>query len=256
VAHRLFQLGVKVLVSEREHSSHARRGMAFIDALFEGEAQLAGVKACWCADLQGVEICWSRGEAVPVVTLADDLIVRSMHFDALVEATMRRHQQPPDLRQQAPLSIGIGPGFIPNENCHAAIETQWGPAMGKILRDRAPAARSGGPPELGGAGGERFVVAPASGTWRTSARLGQFVNAGELLGELGGQAVHAPIAGHLRGLTWDGVEVQSGQRVGEVDPRQRPDVFGLGERPQAIADGVAELLGFPAATSGADRDGR
>jgi len=55
--------------------------------------------------------------------------------------------------------------------------------------------------------------------------------------------VRAPIAGHLRGLSRDGVQVLSGARLVEVDPRRAPELAGLGERPLAIARGVVEALG-------------
>jgi hypothetical protein len=121
--------------------------------------------------------------------------------------------------------------------------------MGSVLRDRAAAARSGGPRALDGVTRERFVPAPRGGAWRTRATLGQRVTAGEILGSLEGQALRAPISGTLRGLARDGVQVQVGQRVIEVDPRVAPQVHGLGERPWAIARGVAEALGLQLADS-------
>jgi xanthine dehydrogenase accessory factor len=248
VAHRLFQLGLQVLVSEREKSPHARRGMAFTDALFEGDSSLDGVSARWQGDLSGVMECWQRGDAVPVVTLPEEMLIASLHFDAIVEATMRRYAVPPDLRKLAPCVIGLGPGYVPGENCHVAIETQWGPAMGKVLRDSAAAPRSGGPRALAGVTRERFAISPAAGIWRTDLRLGQHVKAGQPLGRLGEHVVSAPIDGHLRGLARDGVQVPADQRLAEVDPRDTPQVFGLGERPLAVADGVVRALGLAADT--------
>jgi xanthine dehydrogenase accessory factor len=248
VAHRLFRLGVQVLVSERERSPHARRGMAFTDALFEGHASLDGVEARWQPDLPGVRECWQRGDAVPVVTLPEDLLVSGLQFDALVEATMRRYKVPPDLRPLAPCVVGLGPGYVPGENCHLAIETQWGAAMGQVLHDSPAATRSGGPVALAGVTRERFAIAPAAGTWRTARNLGQHVEAGEELGWVGDHLVRVPVTGHLRGLARDGVQVPAGQRVAEVDPRESPQIFGLGERPLAIAEGVVIALGLaPAA---------
>jgi len=244
IAHSLFRRGIRVLVSERERSPHSRRGMAFTDALFEGQASLDGVTARWQPDLAGVRECWQRLDAVPVVTLPEESLISSLAFDAIVEATMRRYQAPPDLRSLAPCTIGVGPGYMPGENCHVAIETQWGPAMGKVLRDRAPASRSGGPVALAGVTRERFAIAPAAGIWRTGLSLGQRVEAGEELGRLGQQQVRVPISGYVRGLSRDGVQVPAGQRVAEVDPRDEPQVFGLGERPRAIAEGVVLALGL------------
>ena len=67
------------------------------------------------------------------------------------------------------------------------------------------------------------------------------------VGALDGEPIRAPIAGHLRGLTHDDVEVRAGARLVEVDPRTPPQVFGLGERPLAVAAGVARALGLEGA---------
>jgi xanthine dehydrogenase accessory factor len=245
VAHRLFLAGLEVLIAERAASAHARRGMAFTDALFDGSAVLEGVEARWQPDLPAVLSCWRDARRIPVVTMSEAGLIAQLGFDVIVEATMRRQAEPADLRAVVALAIGIGPGQIPGCNCHVAIETQWGEAMGRVLRDRAAAVRSGGPRALDGVTRERFVPATREGTWRTQATLGQRVAAGETLGWLDGEAMCAPINGTLRGLARDGVEVRRGQRLIEVDPRAAPEVRGLGERPRAIAHGVAEALGLP-----------
>ena len=245
VAHRLFLAGLQVLISERPASAHARRGMAFTDALFDGCAVLEGVEARLRDDVAGVIASWSTGQHIPVVTLPESELLSQLGFDVIVEATMRRQGQPPDLRAMAATSIGLGPGYIPGRNCHVAIETQWGGDMGRVLRDRAAAMRSGGPKALDGVTRERFVAAARAGTWRTKATLGQRVAAGEILAWLEETEVRAPIGGTLRGLARDGIQVREGQRVIEVDPRAAPEVHGLGERPRAIARGVAEALGLP-----------
>jgi xanthine dehydrogenase accessory factor len=152
---------------------------------------------------------------------------------------------PPDVRSLAPLVIGLGPGYEPGVNCHVAIESQWGPAMGAVLRDRPAAPRAGGPRALDGVTRERFVISPCSGIWKSGAGLGQAVRAGEVIGQIGAETIRAPIDGHVRGLSRDGIHVQANQRVLEVDPRAEPQIFGLGERPAAIARGVMQALGLP-----------
>ncbi len=242
VAHVLFRRGLQVLICERPRSSHARRGMAFTDALFDGSATLEGVRACCQPDMTAVAACWHAGREIPIVILAEDLLAAANRFDVLVDATMRRHREPEDRRALAGCVIGLGPGYVPGQNCHVAIESQWGPNMGRVLHDRAAEPRSGGPYALDGVTRERFAIAPCAGTWQTTAVLGQPVHVGEVIGQLGAHAIRAPIAGHLRGLSRDGVEVLSGQRLLEVDPRLEPQIMGLGERPLAIANGVAAAL--------------
>lgn len=242
VAHALFLHGARVLIAERPRSPHARRGMAFTDALFDGRAVLDGVVARRVDDLPGIEDCWRSGDCIPVVTLAESLLTAAIAFDIVVEATMRREPVRADLRALAPCTVGLGPGYTPGANCHVAIETQWGERMGEVLHDRPAAPRAGGPRALDGVTRERFVPAVSAGTWRTTATLGQRVQVGDVIGHLEGQPVHAPIAGHLRGLSRDGVNVAVGARLIEVDPRSKPELSGLGERPLAIAQGVVTAL--------------
>lgn len=242
VAHLLFRRGFAVLIAEKPRSAHARRGMAFTDALFDGSAVLEGVEARCQHDADGVLACWACGEALPMATMPEGELLATLAFDVLIDATMRRNHEPADLRLLAPLGIGVGPGYEPGRNCHVAIETQWGAAMGRVLRDQPAAPRAGGPRALQGVTRERFAIAPASGTWMTQARLGQPVRAGDIIGELAGHEVCAPIGGTLRGLARDGVPVMAGQRLVEVDPRAEPQIHGLGERPLAVAQGVLAVL--------------
>jgi xanthine dehydrogenase accessory factor len=242
IAHSLFRRGLRVLICDKAMSPHARRGMAFTDAIFDGCATLDGVEARCEADASGVEIRWKQGDAIPIVIFPDQEVFGTWRFDVIVDATMKRNREPEDLRNLATLGIGVGPGYQPGRNCHMAIETQWGDAMGRLLLDSPAAMRSGGPRALDGVTRERFAIAPCSGVWKTQAVLGQSVEAGDVVGELAEHSIRAPIAGKLRGLSRDGVDVMVGQRLVEVDPRFQPEIRGLGERPLAIARGVVEAL--------------
>lgn len=241
VAHRLFTAGELVALCDLPGSAHARRGMAYTDALFDGEAELEGVRARRVDRVGALRELWRDRAAIPLSTMPERELLADPGFDVVIDATMRRNVRV-DLRSWAPLTLGLGPGFVPGVNCHVAIETRWGPDMGEVLRDAPAAARAGGPKPLDGVGRERFVAAPTSGRWRTSARIGAPVAAGDVVGMLAGQAIRAPLDGTLRGVTRDDVDVRAGQRIVEVDPRAIPQVFGLGERPVAVARGVLEAL--------------
>lgn len=244
VAHRLHLAQFEVLICERPSSTHLRRGMAFTDALFDGSALLEGVSAHWQSDVAAVCACWAEKSAIPMVTLPEAQLLESVRFDVIIDATMRRELLHADLRPLAPLTIGLGPGFAPGRNCHVAIETQWGESMGRVLRDVPAATRSGGPRKLDGVSRERFVFAEEPGQWHTHAQLGQCVAPGEVIGELAGQPIRAPIGGTLRGLARDGVAIAASGHLAEIDPRVTPEVNGLSERPLAIALGVMSVLGF------------
>jgi len=242
IAHLLFRQRFHVLICERPRSTHMRRGMAFVDALFADVAMLDGVEAQLQRTVDGIESCWAAARAIPIVALPEEQVLTALRFDIAVDAILHRAALTSDLRAMADFTVGLGPGYAPGVNCHVAVETQWGDTMGRVLRDRPTAPRSGGPRPLDGVARERFAIAPAAGRWQSQAGLGQAVRAGEVLGTLDELPIRAPIGGYLRGLSRDGVEVLAGQRLLEVDPRPVPEVFGLGERPRAIARGVLSAI--------------
>ncbi|BCU06426.1 hypothetical protein [Allochromatium tepidum] len=51
----------------------------------------------------------------------------------LVDARMRKRQVPEDQRHPAPLTIGLGPGFIAGGQVHLAVETAWGEDLGRLI---------------------------------------------------------------------------------------------------------------------------
>ncbi len=244
VAHRIFGMGMRTLIVERPQSPHARRGMAYIDALFDGHASLEGVECRFCVEWAQVHQLWAHHEAIPLVTISEERLLSAQRFHVLVDATMRRIGEPRDWRGRAQHAIGLGPGFAPGVNCDVAIETQWGERMGEVLWNQPATARSGGPKLLAGVGRERFVVSPQAGVWRSDRKLGEAIGSQEVIGFLNEQPLLAPLAGFVRGLARNGVSVLQNQRLAEIDPRTEPQVFGLGERPQKIADGVAAVINF------------
>ena len=82
-----------------------------------------------------------------------------------------------------------------------------------------------------------------AGVLRTQARIAQRVSAGEVVATIGDEPLAAPLNGILRGLTHDGVHVDAGTKVVEVDPRgDVSKVTGLGPRPLRIGEGVLRAI--------------
>ncbi len=104
-------------------------------------------------------------------------------------------------------------------------------------------ALAGEPRLLGGHGRDRYVYAPATGTFRTAHQIGDDVAAGNAVASIDDLPVMAPLSGCLRGLCRDGVPVATGTKVIEVDPRGGAAIVtGIGERPRQIADGVLAAI--------------
>ncbi|HEY5318205.1 MAG TPA: hypothetical protein VIJ20_09500 [Solirubrobacteraceae bacterium] len=243
VAHRLFRSGYPVLIHDVPMPAAPRRGMAFTDAVFEGECTLDGVTARRVDDLALLARALADRRSLPVSILDFTEVLAAATPDVLVDARMRKRAHPERQLELAPLTIGLGPNFVAGDTTHLAIETQWGDELGKVLRAGATNPLGGEPRSFSGHARDRFVYAPVSGVLRTDAAIGQRVTGGELVAAIDGEELTAPLDGILRGLTHDGVPVELGAKVVEVDPRgEIGAVIGLGPRPSRIAEGVEAAI--------------
>jgi xanthine dehydrogenase accessory factor len=247
VAHLLHGSGFGVAIHDVGRPAAPRRGMAFTDAVFDGTCELAGLRARRVDDLAALDAALdpARGAAgeVPVTTADLDALLAAVRPEVLVDARMRKRARPEVQRHLAPLTIGLGPNFVVGETTDLAIETIWGDDLGAVVSAGATRRLAGEPRSFDGHARDRFVYAPAAGLLRTEAAIGQLVRAGDPVAAIGELELRAPLDGILRGLTHDGVEVEAGAKVVEVDPRgEAGSVFGIGERPRRIARGVLAAI--------------
>jgi xanthine dehydrogenase accessory factor len=242
VAHLLVRSGYAVVLHDVDKPTAPRRGMAFTDAIFDGSAELEGVTARRVDDI--VALAEAACGATPCVTTSGlGFVLAAVQPAALVDARMRKREEPEVQIDLAPLTIGLGPGFVAGQTTHLAVETQWGASLGEVLTAGATLALGGEPRSFDGHARDRFVYAPAAGILRTDAAIGDRVAAGDVVATIGDEQLAAPLDGILRGLTHDGVPVTRGLKVLEVDPRGDPaKIAGIGERPRRIAEGVLAAL--------------
>lgn len=243
VAHVLFGAGHRVIVHDGAMPMHTRRGMSFADAMFDGTCELESVRGKLARDPDDLPYMARCSKAIPVTCDEFRTVLESLRPEVIVDARMRKRAQPERQLGLAPLTIGLGPNFVAGETTDLVVETQWGDELGRVIAEGSSRPLAGGPRALGGYGRERYVHAPAAGLFRTRRRIGERVDAGEVIAMLGAAALVAPLRGCIRGLTHDGVSVDAGTKVIEIDPRDRPSaVFGLGERPRRIAGGVLAVV--------------
>lgn len=243
VAHRLFGAGYPVLIQEVVRPAYIRRGMAFTDAVFEGKADLQGVLAKRPPSAQDVQRMLSCHRAIPVFIGSLPESVQAFAPDVLVDARMRKRVAAEPQRGLAPLSIGLGPGFTAGHEVDLVVETAWGPQLGRVIRQGTAQALAGEPAPIEGVGRDRCVYAAAAGEISHCVAIGSWAEAGEEVARLDGQPVLAPVSGHVRGICHAGAAVEAGAKIVEMDPRREaPVLYGLGERPRRIAEGVLAAI--------------
>lgn len=242
-AHLLFRSGYAVLIRESPQPTATRRKMAFTDAVFDGQAWLEGIEARRLDDPAGLLPALEARRFIPLTVADFEGILKEVSPAVLVDARMRKHSRPETQLGLAPLTLGLGPNFVAAQTVDVVIETGRGENLGRVIRSGASAPLAGEPVAFGGHARDRYVYAPTAGVFRTTLQVGDPVRQGQVIAEINGQPLTAPLDGSLRGLTRDGVPVTLKTKVIEVDPRgAAAQTSGIAERPVIIAAGVLQAI--------------
>ena len=241
-ARLLFLDGFRVAVLERAEPLALRRPVAFAQAALSGRTEVDGVPArlVEASELRACLACAER--FVPVCIDPEGATLRDLRPQVVVDGRMAKRNlgtRPSDAR----LVIGLGPGFRAPDDVHAVIETQRGPELGRVRWEGEAQPDTGRPAEVLGVTFDRVLRAPVAGRFRGVRAIGDLVRAGDIVAEIAGRPVVAGIDGLLRGLLGDGVSVEQGVKVGDVDPRGREvDPCRISEKGRAIAAGTLEAI--------------
>lgn len=241
VAWRLSRAGVPLVVTELSAPLTVRRSVALSTAVTDGSVEIDGMLGRLAPSMaEALDLARSgRGDVVPVVVSPD---LPDVGADVVVDARLAKRNIDTSI-DDAPLVIGLGPGFVVGVDCDVVVETMRGPHLGRALWVGAAQADTGTPGVVGGRGAERVVRAPIDGVVRWSRSIGDLVDEHEPLGAVGDTAVHAPFRGVVRGLILDGSRVGAGLKIGDVDPRLDPSLcHEISDKALAIGGGVVEAV--------------
>ena len=242
---RLSRAGFLVAALEMERPTAIRRTVALSEAMYEGEAEVEGVRA---RQVVGVGELLDLVEPGVVPILADPACssLRAIAPMVLVDAIIAKRNLGTSIAM-APIVVALGPGFAAGVDAHAVVETNRGHDLGRVLTAGSAEPDTGVPGIIGGFGAERVVHAQVAGRVETLRGIGDLVEAGDellrIVGTEGRVAVGTPIRGVLRGLIRPGTEVPSGLKIADVDPRcSREHCFSISDKARAIAGGVLEAV--------------
>jgi xanthine dehydrogenase accessory factor len=243
VAHRLFTAGYPVTILEAPQPLTVRRGMAYASAVYEGRITLDGVTGEHAPTVErALELLKSRS-AIPVVAVADKEILSSLKPTVIVDARLRKKERSTSRIADAPLVIGLGPGFKAGVEAHVVIETNRGPNLGQIITEGEADPYSGEPMEIAGHSKDRYLYAPRPGVFRTPLDLGGRVEAGQVVGHVEGEPLVAKVGGIIRGIVKDGLPVAAGAKLVDIDPRGDPTYLSeLSKKAWTIADAVLTAI--------------
>lgn len=241
VAWRLHKAGFPVFVLEVARPLAVRRKVCFCEAVWDGTAEVEGVRARRAESPEEAGSVHAGGE-VPVLVDPDLEGLPALKADVIVDATLAKKNLGVTM-DLAPLVIGLGPGFTAGVDVHKVVETKRGHNLGRVISKGTAVPNTGVPGNIGGYTTERVLRAPADGVFHTSVELGALVVSGQVVAEVEGQAVRAKIEGMVRGLIRPGITVSRGMKVGDVDPRGK-DAFldTISDKALAVAGGVLEAV--------------
>jgi xanthine dehydrogenase accessory factor len=207
------------------------------------------VTARLATSLQDIQPTLASG-LVSIIVDPEGTLLRQMHPTILIEATLSKYNSGVTM-DDAPIVIALGPGYEAGKDVHAVIETNRGHNLGRVYLRGCAESNTGVPGAIGGYTIERLLRAPCAGTLYGVRQIGDLVQAGETVaivrtnetGDNEPAPVVAAISGILRGLMRDGLDVSSGMKVGDIDPRAaREHCFTISDKSRAVAGGVLEAI--------------
>jgi xanthine dehydrogenase accessory factor len=242
VAHRLHRSHFKICMLEIPHPIAVRREVSFCDAVYNGEKEVEGIRAKFISTQEEISSVWKK-EKIPILVDPDGQ--ETLHFlkpDVLIDAIMAKRNLGIQIND-APLIIGLGPGFTAGKDVHVVIETNRGHNLGKVILNGMAESDTGIPGEIGGYAVERVLRTMKKGIFHPHKSIGERVNKGSVVAVVDDFPVIARISGVVRGLLSEGIEAKKGMKVGDIDPRGKKEhCFTISDKSRAIGGGVLEAI--------------
>lgn len=256
IACRLRNSGYDILMTEIAVPTTVRRTVAFSRAVYEGRCVIEGIEGVLIEnqDMQReIQTVQDAGK-IAVIVDKDAKVAADYHPEVIVDAILAKKNLGTEITD-APLVIGVGPGFTAGEDVHAVIETKRGHDLGRVIYRGSAIPNTGIPGDIGGYTVERLIKAAAEGIFCPIASIGEQVEKGQAVAEvetrtegmLQGNAVriqsYAQMSGIVRGMLQVGVPVTKGMKVGDIDARcEISHCYSVSDKARAIGGGVLEAI--------------
>ncbi len=241
IAHRLFSANfTRICMTEIARPLAVRRTVAFSEAVYEGRVEIEGVGASLIAERADLETTWAQGK-IAVMVDPSWTIIEDLKPDVVIDAIMAKRNLG-TTKDEAPLVVGVGPGFVAPRDAHAVVESNRGHDLGRVIYSGATEPHTGVPGSSGGYTTERVLRAPLDGPVRHVKSIGDLVARAEVVLYVGQAPVCAAIDGILRGLIRE-ISVKAGRKLGDIEPSGNLSYcFTISDKARAIGGGVLEAV--------------
>ena len=239
IAARLYRCGHAVLMTEIPQPLTVRRTVAFSRAVCEGRARVEEMEAVLAGDYEEAQRILKQGD-IPVLVDEAARVREQFRPDVLVDAVIAKRNLGTKITD-APLVVGVGPGFTAGEDCHCVVETKRGHTLGRVIWEGCAIPNTGVPGNVGGYTKERLLRASADGRIHPMVSIGDRVEKGQIAAYTGNVPVYAAMSGLVRGMLQEGASVQEGMKIGDIDARcENAACYTISEKALAVGGGVLE----------------
>ena len=208
VAHAAHCAGYAVILIDGVDPGWARRGKSYVDAWYVGGATLEHVDACFCASARSIGPVLARTDMVAATTWSWQGVAQTVMPRAVIEtrqcATPRATCRPPLLENV--LTIGVRSHTVGGWPADVVISSA-------PISDSIPDSTT----RIGARRNPVRILVPHAGRFRTRLEITDWVDEGEVVGEVGAFAAIAPASGMLIALTARGARLVAGQLITEID---------------------------------------
>ena len=241
IALRLWRAHLQIVMTEIERPTAIRRTVCFSQAVVQGETTVESVTAKRAESPTDALRILESG-CTPVLPDPKGACLAGLKPDAVVDAILAKKNLGTKITD-APVVIGVGPGFTAGEDCHAVVETMRGHYLGRVIHEGTAIPNTGIPGLIGGFAGERVLRAPADGVFHQLLEIGAQVKMGDVAATVNGEPMLCTLDGVLRGILADGTPVFKGMKAGDIDPRcELAHCYCASDKALAVGGGVLEAV--------------
>ncbi|WP_304406807.1 selenium-dependent molybdenum cofactor biosynthesis protein YqeB, partial [uncultured Clostridium sp.] len=205
IAYRLKKSGFDIVMTEIDNPTTVRRTVAFSQAIFDNEIEIEGIKGIKVNNINEIHKEIKKGN-IPIIIDKEANIIKKLKPKVIVDAIIAKKNLGTSIND-APIVIGVGPGFEAKKDCHLVIETKRGHYLGKVIEEGSAIPNTGIPGNIGGYTKERIIRASSNGKIRPVVKIGDYVKKGEVIAYIDGVEVVAEIDGIVRGMLQEEIEV-------------------------------------------------
>jgi len=231
----------RIFMMEIEHPLAVRRMVSFSEAIHDTKTVVEDVEAVRAQDKKGIFAAWDRGQLAVLID-PEWTILKELQPQVLIDATIAKRNLGTTI-EDAPLVIGLGPGFTASVDVHRVIETMRGHDLGRVIEKGSAQPNTGVPGNIGGHTVDRVLRTPAGGVFHSERVITDKVRAGDVVCSVAGKDVVSKIDGVIRGLIREGNLVHEGLKIGDIDPRGCVEYCStVSEKSRAIGGSVLEAI--------------